>query len=231
MSEQLETVDAVHILFRQEVPEGFLRFIAERQVLLNEDALAQCRENTRLRAPEISALIGHTKRAFFEALVRDAAEANKLDYSDEMHAGGNLGFVVVRSGRFRMTAHRVSWPREFVRPSVSRAQAAAVNNYVGQLVIEFGDRCPFPKLAEAEEINVYLLHGEHDDDTPFLRVAVPDANLTKYHWNLSLDSLMQGYQEDSRRHVSAPYVTADRRDVRTKKQNKGNIERKGGSSE
>ena len=226
---QLETVDAVCILFRREVPEGFLRFIAERQESLYEEALAQCRENPRLKTPEISALAGHAKRAFFEALLRDAAKVNDMPYSDEKHAGGNLGFVSANSSRFRMTAHRVSWPGEFVRPSVSRKQAAAVNDYVGQLVIEFGDLCPYPKLAEAEEINAYILHGDYGNNTPFLRVAIPDANLTKYHVNVSLEHLMQGYLEDSRRE-RRPDATKDRRKPRTKK-SQSDKEKEGGSPE
>lgn len=230
LAEQLETVDAVQILFRQEVPEGFLRFIAGRQKSMYEEALAHCRENPRLKAPEISALAGHTKRAFFEALARDAAEANGLECSDEMHAGQNLGFVSVRSGRFCMTAHRVLWPGEFVRPSVSRSQAAAVNDYVGQLCIQFGGHCPYPRLAEAEQINVYLLHGDREKGSSFLQVAVPDANLTKYHWNLSLETLMQGYLQDSRKQVPSSEPVEDKRTVKAKKQGDDKKHKKGGGA-
>jgi hypothetical protein len=234
----LETVDAVSILFRQEVPEEFLRYIAQRQELIYGEARAIARENPRFRDPEVFAIVGHVTRACFESLLREAAEASQVDWADAMHAGNNLGYVKVRAGRFRITAHQVATPGEFVRDAVSRRQDAAVNDYVGQLELQYDGRVPFPRLASAAEIQAYVLYGQIDrvdskagaDPQPFLRLAIPDAGLTKYHVNCSFDYLMQGYLDDSRS-GKRPRAPEDRRIPRTKKSQEPRTRKEGAKPE
>jgi hypothetical protein len=114
------------------------------------------------------------------------------------HAGGNCGYVLVRAGKLIITAHHVLGPNHFVRPCKSRDQNASVNQWLDTLILD--GIIELPTLGDASSINAYVLHGIEVEEraqrifeTPFLQVAIPDAELNRYQKNYPIGELIGAY--------------------------------------
>jgi hypothetical protein len=201
-SEPEKPPNSLQVLFRRTVPLGFIDHLVRRQEWVYQEAQAQCFKNTLWTEAEARFLVGDTERALFESEMRKAAQRFNLPWQDAAHQGGNCTYVKVSAGKFRITAHRVHTPGEFVNPCASRRQDAAVNQFMEGYVLE-GSLCvPLPKLEEAEEIAIYLLHGSivapDGQRASFINLAAPDSELEHYQWQCSSAELKQAYLADSR---------------------------------
>ena len=202
MSTQNENHDNVQWHFRKSVPVKFIDHLIRRQEWVYAEARHQCCDNPLWSEPEARWMLGYTARSIFENELRKAAIASGLRVEDADHLGGNCSYVKVSAGNFRITAHRVPSPGSFVDPCESRRQDAAVNQLMDEYINEGLLCAPLPRIQQAKEIQIYLLHGELDNQAgvrmPFLELAAPDWELSKYQWQCSLSDLRQLYVADAR---------------------------------
>jgi hypothetical protein len=181
-----------------DVPEQFWRALAARQDAVYQEAKDRAFETDSWTKPEAETVAPIIRRALFENELRKAAEVAGLRSFDMDHVGKNYGYVLIRAGNLVITAHHVGGPKHFVRPCESRKQNASINRWLDTLILD--GILDLPSLDDAETINAYVLHGieieeraEQIFETPFLQVAVPDAELSRYQKNYAIGELIGAY--------------------------------------
>jgi hypothetical protein len=189
--------DSLRDLICGEIPEAFFRQLAARQDAIYQEARGMAYAGNWTK-PEADTVAPIVRRALFEDEVRRAAKSSGLQPFDMAHAGGNYGYVLVRAGKLIVTAHHVLGPNHFVRPCKSREQNASVNRWLDTLILD--GTIELPTLDDASTVNAYLLHGieleeraQRIFETPFLQVAIPDAELNRYQRNYPIGELIGAY--------------------------------------
>lgn len=190
--------DLLKDLLCENVPVDFWSTLVRNQEAIYEEARERACTDVKWTAQESESVLPIIRRALFEHELRTAAQDAGLQAFNMQHAGRNYGYVLVRSGRFIITAHHVADPKTFVRPCVSREQNASVNMWLDTIMPEgFLD---LPSLAESGSINAYVLHGLETEvrgdekfENSFLQLAIPDAELSRYQRNYPMHELLGTY--------------------------------------
>ena len=190
--------DSIRDIILKDIPSGFLERLLTRQEGLYGEAYSVSFDSTLWTDREAETIFPVVRRALFESEFRKAAQTHKLKVHDRQHEGENYGYVLARAGRLRLTAHQVSGPNQFVRPCVSRKQNAAVNRWVDAPPLPGTLQEALPDLHESGLVNAYILHGRIIEKrggkkftTSFLRIGIPDAELTRYRRSYDVPELLQ----------------------------------------
>ena len=204
-------------------PEAFWKELVSRQTALYKEAHSYSYHGALWEKPEAETVFPLVRRAMFESTFRSAAKLSGLQTFDLRHES-DYPYVLVKTKKLIMTAHHVEAPGWFVRLAASRKQNAAVNKHLDYYVRSELLLQPLPDLKKCGRVNLYVLHGQQWDDedekifTPFLQVAIPDVDLTKYSRVYEVRELLQFYAQKAV--TPQPEVrVADRAIPRIKKAN------------
>ena len=104
-----------------DLPPGFVRTLLDEAPAVYREAHAVVQGNPSLGDPEAQYLLGHQRRAHFEAMLRDAAVLHGVEFTMERSKdddGHSYGFQHVRvtASRFAFTACHVQSPERFRSP-------------------------------------------------------------------------------------------------------------------
>ena len=130
-----------------DLPPAFVRTLLERARAVYREAHAAVQQNPTLGEPEAQYLLGHQRRAHFEAMFRDAAVLHRIQFSmerskDEDGHSHGCQHVRVVVGRFAFTACHVQSPGAFPKSSRSRVQYSQINEHAAQRNLFPGSSVP-----------------------------------------------------------------------------------------
>jgi hypothetical protein len=215
--------DPLRDLIMEQSSEGFWSELRRRQDTLYKEAHAYAHHGALWAPHDAISVFPIVRRAVFESALRSAAQNHGLKAYDLFHDGDNYSYVLVKKKKLVITCHHVSSPDSFVRPAKSRKQNAAINEWLDYFTPRELLLKPLPELRKSGKINLYILHGQQPTDaekkkyTSFLRIAIPNAELTDYQRNYDVQELLNLYaQLDEHRDVPGLRV-ADRALPRIKK--------------
>ena len=152
-------------------------------------------------AQEAEAAIPTNRRGLFEHELRLTAKGCGLDAVNLKHPGeSNCWYVLVRADKLWITCHHVDRPNRFVRPALSRKQAAAVNSWLDTTFFEELMQELPPQLGDADRTYAHLLHGLVVEERAgkkfpslFMRLAFPHVEQERYVRNYDVLELLQLY--------------------------------------
>ena len=143
-----------------DLPPGFVTTLRSGAASVYREALAAVQRNAKLGEPESQYLLGHQRRAHFEAMLRESAVLHGLQFSmerakdDQGHLHG-FQHVRVTAGRFAFTACHVQSPGAFPKFSRSREQYAQINEHAAQ-----GNLFPLQSNPKEDELYGIIIHTE-----------------------------------------------------------------------
>ncbi|MGB8542750.1 MAG: hypothetical protein WCD49_14045 [Candidatus Acidiferrales bacterium] len=217
------TDDPLRDLIMEQSPEGFWSELKRRQDALYREAHAYAHHGALWEAHDALAVFPIVRRAVFESALRSAARSHGLKPYDLFHDGDNYSYVLVKKKKLVITCHHVSSPDSFVRPAKSRKQNAAINEWLDYFTPRELLLGPLPELRKSGKINLYILHGQQPANaektkyTSFLRIAIPNSELTEYQRTYDVQALLNLYaQRDQDKNVPGLQI-ADRALPRIKK--------------
>ena len=166
-----------------DLPQEFVRTVMSQAAVVYREAFAAVQQNTTLGEWESQYLLGHQRRAHFEAMLRDAAVLHDLPFSMERssdlygHSHG-VHHVRIAAGRFAFTACHIQSPGAFPKFSRSREQYSRINEHAAQ-----GDM--FPDRSDPGETDLYgiIVHSKRHDakgELMSLAVGFPDADFKRW---------------------------------------------------
>jgi hypothetical protein len=194
----LQITDSLQRLVLDSLPQSFLERLLARQAGVYAEARAMAYAG-QWGNPEAETVFPHNRRGLMENEVRLTATESGLACIDARHMGDNCGYVQVLPGKIRLTTHHVDKPTRFVPRCQSREQNRAVNEWMEPYLEGTLQELP-PQLGDSDAANAYLLHGlitEKRGDavftSMFLRVAIPDPEISRYVRNFDVIELLQFY--------------------------------------
>jgi hypothetical protein len=147
-------------LLAADLPSGFVCALLDLTPNLYRDAYAAVYENPVFGIPEADYMLGHERRARFEAMLRDVAVKHGLKVAmerskDEDDREHGCQHVRVFAGRFTFTACHVSSPGGFPRYSRTREQYSLINEHASQGQL-------FPVVSDPKKSDLYgvIVHTE-----------------------------------------------------------------------
>ena len=122
---------------------------------LYRDAHDTVYNNPVIGKPEADYLLGHQRRALFEAATRNLGVEHGLKVGMEQPEKGGCEHVKIIVGPFGLTASHIAWPAGFPRISRSREQYASINEHLSQNQL-------FPIESDPRDEQIYgvIVHTE-----------------------------------------------------------------------
>ena len=166
-----------------DLPPRFVRTLLDRSPAVYREAHAAVQHNPNLGDPEAQYLLGHQRRAHFEAMLRDAAVLHRVEFSmerskDEYGHSHGCQHVRVTVGRFAFTACHVQSPGAFPKSSRSREQYSQINEHAAQVKL-----FPVHSNPTKEELYGIIVHTERrnaKDKILSLAVGFPDPEFKSW---------------------------------------------------
>ena len=169
-----------------DLPLAFVRTLLGRASAVYREAHAAVQRNPDLGEPESQYLLGHQRRAHFEAMLRESAVLHRLPFSMERpkdDQGYSHGFYHVRVtvGRFAFTECHVQSPGAFPKFSRSREQYSQINEHAAQG--NLFPVCSNPKEAELYGIIVHTERRNRKSEIQSLSIGFPDPEFKAWIQN------------------------------------------------
>jgi len=165
-------------LLATHMPPGFIRALLEITPNLYLDAYDTVHNNPVLGKPEADYLLGHQRRALFEAATRNLGVEHGLKIEMEQPEKGGCKHVKIIVGPFGLTASHIAWPGGFPRISRSREQYASINEHLSQNQL-------FPVESNPRNKQIYgiIIHTEipgKKNEFHSLSIGFPNHNFTAW---------------------------------------------------
>ena len=166
-----------------DLPPEFVCTLLERAPAVYREAYAAVWYNPDLGKREAQYLLGHQRRALFEATFRESARLHGLPFSmkrttDERGHAHGCYHVRVIVGRFAFTQCHVQSPGAFPKSSRSREQYSQINEHAAQVLL-----FPTDSIPREEELYGIIIHTKHRDnkrEIQSLAVGFPNSEFTAW---------------------------------------------------
>ena len=166
-----------------DLPPGFVSTLLDQAAAVYREAHAAVQHNPNFGEPEAEYLLGHQRRAHFEAMLRDAAVLYGIQFSmerskDEDGHPHGCQHVRVTAGRFAFTACHVQSPGAFPKSSRSREQYSQINEHAAQVKL-----FPVRSIPKKEELYGIIVHTERRNvkgEIQSLAVGFPDPEFNTW---------------------------------------------------
>jgi hypothetical protein len=168
-------------LLATDVPPEFVRALLDITPNLYRDAYAAVYQNPCFGKPEADYLLGHHRRAMFEAALRNLAAKHGLRVIMAKCEKGGCEHVRVVAGRFSLTACHVGGRGSFPRHSHSREQYSLINEHLSQ-----GQLFPVQSTPKDAELYGIIVHTEalgRKDKLQSVCIGFPNHEFDKWIQN------------------------------------------------
>ncbi len=173
-----EPVLPLNQLLATHIPPGFIRAFLEIAPNLYRDAFDTVYNNPVIGKPEADYLLGHQRRALFEAATRTLCVEHGLKVGMEQPEKGGCEHVKIVVGPFGLTASHIAGPGGFPRISRSREQYASINEHLSQ-----NQLFPVESNPGDEQIYGIIVHSEvpgKKNEFHSLSIGFPNHNFTAW---------------------------------------------------
>lgn len=218
--EEKKAAESIFEMILDNVPENFVRKIAEITPILYQEAFERAFNDPAWGPFEARYILPHQRRVLFEAQFRTIAGECGLLTTNRWHAGRNCNYTAVRAGRIVCTASAVESESAIARPAVSRRQHAAVNYLLQNPTFSFIDTA---EVFKADTIYAMVTHGPDQVDlraVGFLNIGIPAFHTGAWVEHYPLSELIRGYNERKKTHAQLEEVQ-DRVSPQVRKRRKG----------
>lgn len=165
-------------LLASHISPAFIREFIGIAPNLYHDAYDTVYNNPVIGKPEADYLLGHQRRALFEAATRNLAVEHGLKVGMEQSEKGGCEHVKIVFGPFGLTTSHIACPSGFPRISRSREQYAAINEHLSQ-----NQLFPIESNPRDEQIYGIIVHTEvpgRKNEFHSLSIGFPNHNFTAW---------------------------------------------------